>query len=103
MRHCSGDRPDRYPLLELDRARERDHVVGQLTPAKVRFGTGQDEQVALAQACPPDRQCGPVEIRRPAVDDVERGPAGAIVEKLIGIQLGHDGRVVIDQRAHGEG
>ena len=55
------------------------HIRGQLAPAEVGLRAGQHHDVAPAETAVAQRQLGPLEAQRPPINDVERGPARAVV------------------------
>ena len=96
------DRPQADPLADLEALRELDCGVGKRAPAVVGLGPGQDEDVAPADASMPDDELGPLELGRPAVDDLERGAAGAVVEQVVRVER-HHRLAALGQVAGGEG
>ena len=64
--------------------------VGELAPAVVGLGAGQDEQVAFADPGRPQDELGPDDLGQAAVEDVERRAARAVVEQPVRLEPGDD-------------
>ena len=90
MRHGSGDRAEADPLDHAQLLGECDHVFGERAPAVVGLVARQHQEVAPAQAPPAQGDLGPCQLRRPAVNDLEYRPPGAVVEQQVVVEGGHD-------------
>ena len=91
MRHGRGDRPEADPLGDAQTVGELDDGVGHGPPAIVRLRADEHEEVAVGDAGPADHELGPGQLGEPAVDDLERGTAGAVVEERVRVE-GRDDR-----------
>ena len=91
VRHGRGDGPEADPLGDAEAVGELDDGVGHGPPAVVRLRADEHEEVAVGDAGPADHELGPGQLGEPAVDDLERGPAGAVVEERVRVE-GRDDR-----------
>ena len=74
-------------------------------PAVVGLRADEHEEVAVADAGPADHELGPGQLGEPAVDDLERRAAGAVVEERVRVERRDDRRLAGDllERRRGRG
>ena len=94
--HGRGDRPEADPLGDAEPMGEVDDRVGDGAPAVVGLRADEHEEVAVGDAGPAEDELGPGQLREPAVDDLERRAAGAVVEERVGVEGGDDRRLAGD-------
>ena len=88
--HGRRDRPEADPLGDAQPARQVDDRPDELAPAVVGFGADEDQQVVVAHPRPAEDELGPGQLGQATVHDLERRPAGAIVEHLVRIERRDD-------------
>ena len=95
---CMGDRgrdrAETDPLDHAHPARELDAIGREGLPAIVGLGTGQDEQITLAEPNATDHELGPGQLGEPTVDDLQRRAPRPIVEERVRIECRDVDRVV---------
>ena len=71
-------------------------------PSEVRLGTSQHQQVALALARRAQLELRPFERLQRAVQDVQRGAPGTVVEERIRVEGGHHSTGIPEQLPSGK-
>ena len=94
MRDGGRDRAEADPLDDAEPSGELDDVGRERAPAVVGLRADEDEQVALVEPRPAQDELGPGQLGQAPVDDLERWPAGSIVEQLVRVEGRHGLRVV---------
>jgi hypothetical protein len=97
--HGCRDGAQADPLHHPELERDLQHVLRQLAPPEVGLGAGQHEEIT--RSVPGSLQCevGPHQLGQLPVEDVEDGPARAIVVQGVGIERGHGLAVATDEHA----
>ena len=88
--HRRRDRPEADPQPDAELLGDLDDGGRELAPAEIRLGAREDEDVATVDPAPPDGQARPGQLGHPAVDDLERRPAGSVVEEEVAVELDDD-------------
>ena len=88
VRHRGGDRTQADPLHDAEPQRDLGRRRRQLAPAEVGLGAVQHQHVASVHRCAARRRSRAIADGQRAVDDVEHGPARAVVEQRVGVDRG---------------
>jgi hypothetical protein len=86
MWHGRRDRSKADPLDHAETSRDIEHVVGERMPSVVGLGAREHQEVALAESHATDDELRPGQLSEPPIDDLQRGPACAVVEQRIGVE-----------------
>ncbi len=86
MRHGRRDGAEADPLRNVEPFGKFGSSLGERLPAIIGLRSREDEDVVVADSRVANGECGPLELGRAPVDDLERGPAGAVVEQLVGVE-----------------